>query len=91
MLILVDRNPLRARVELASCLLMEAACFDVDQDLYLDEAGWHLSWAFKLLKAEAHPDPLAVAALDELLPLYQEMCASTPSGAVASGTPTAPP
>ena len=70
---LVDQNPLKARVELASCLLVEAATSDSDQSLYLDEAWWHLEWALKLIQSEACPDPLALEAMDELLPVYQKM------------------
>jgi len=73
-MLLVDQNPLRSRVELASCLLVEASTSGSNQDLYLEEAWWHIEWALKLIKAEARPDPLALEALDELLPVYQYLC-----------------
>jgi hypothetical protein len=72
-LTLVDQDPLKAHVELASCLMVEAASGDSNQDQYMNEAWWHLEWALKIIKKEANPDPLALEAMDELLPVYQEM------------------
>ena len=89
-LIRVDPNPLKARVELASCYLVEAACSGSNFDLYLDEAGWHLNWAIKLMYSEAHPDPLAIAALSELLPLYHSMCGPTSAETMAPETVAQP-
>jgi hypothetical protein len=78
-LTLVNPDPLCAHVELASCLLVESACSVSDLESYLDEAGWHIRWALKIICTETRPDPLAIAALNELLPIYQSMSGFTPT------------
>ena len=71
---LVNSDPVQSRIELASCLLVEATTGNpsLEQE-YLDEAWWLLQWAVKILMAEAHPDPLACSALNELVPICKEM------------------
>ena len=79
-LIGLDSDPIKASIEMVSCLLVEAAPGDSNEGFYLDEAWWHLEWVLKKVNAEAHPDPLVIAALDELMPVYQEMRFSMQTG-----------
>jgi hypothetical protein len=72
-LIRLDPDPIKASIEMVSCLLVEAAPGDPNEGLYLDEAWWHLEWVLKRVNAEAHPEPLVLAALGELLSVYQQL------------------
>jgi hypothetical protein len=81
-LIGLDPDPIKASIEMVSCLLVEASSGDSNQGMYLDEAWWHLEWVLNRVNVESHPDPLVLAALDEILPVYQKMRLAMQTGAV---------